>query len=106
MQHEKTTLDPSPRPYRRGRMGLTIYLLFLEYEAMKTLSWPHLRALGRTDNGNRWYPREDIAPYFAPLRAPSRAWPNSYAKAAQTLKFAKWLRDNNPALADQLGVEA
>lgn len=77
----------------------------LEY-SMKTLSWPHLRALGRTDNGNRWYPNDDIKPYFAPLRAPSRAWPNSYAKAAQTLKFAKWLRDNRPALAAQLGVEA
>ena len=73
---------------------------------MKTLFWPHLRALGRTDNGNRWYPREDIAPYFNGLRAPSRAWPNSYAKAAQTLKFAKWLRVNHSALADQLGLTA
>jgi hypothetical protein len=88
-------------------MGRPVHLLFyLGDETMKTLSWPHLRALGRTDNGNRWYPNDDIKPYFAPLRAPSRAWPNSYAKAAQTLKFARWLRDNNPALADQLGVEA
>ena len=77
----------------------------LEY-SMKTLSWPHLRALGRTDNGGRWYPNDDIKPYFAPLRAPSRAWPNSYAKAAQTLKFAKWLRVNHSALADQLGLTA
>ena len=87
-------------------MGRALRLLFLEHETVKTLSWPHLRALGRTDNGNRWYPREDIAPYFAPLRAPSRAWPHSYAKAAHTLKFARWLRDNRPALAAQLGVEA
>ena len=73
---------------------------------MNTLSWAHLRALGRADNGGRWYPREDIALYFNGLRAPSRAWPNSYAKAAQTLKFAKWLRVNHSALADQLGLTA
>ena len=77
----------------------------LEY-IMDTLSWAHLRALGRADNGGRWYPREDIAPYFNGLRAPSRAWPNSYAKAAQTAKFAKWLRVNHSALADQLGLTA
>lgn len=73
---------------------------------MEKLSWSHLRALGTTDSGGRWYPCEDIAHYFSPLRAPSRAWPNSYAKAAQTLKFAKWLRINDSALADQLGLTA
>ena len=73
---------------------------------MNTLSWVHLRTLGKTDNGNRWYPREDIASYFTGLRAPSRAWPNSYAKSAQTIKFAKWLRVNHPAVADQLGLTA
>jgi hypothetical protein len=34
-QHEKTTLDPDTRTYRRCHLGLTIYLSFLEYEAMK-----------------------------------------------------------------------
>ena len=72
---------------------------------MKKLNWQHLRALGKTDNGNRWYPSEDIAEFFSGLRPPSRAWPHSYAKSAQTLKFAKWLRDNRPDLAVQLGVE-
>ncbi len=33
-QHEKTTLDPSPRTYRRCRMGSSLYLVLLEYEAM------------------------------------------------------------------------
>ena len=97
-------MGTDPSNYWCCHVEHSLYPLLLEHE-MKTLSWPHLRALGRTDNGNRWYPREDIASYFAPLRAPSRAWPNSYAKAAQTLKFAKWLRDNHAALAAQLGVE-
>ena len=33
-QHEKVINNPNPGPYRRGRMGLTIYLLFLEHETM------------------------------------------------------------------------
>ena len=32
-------------------------------------------------------------------RASSRAWPNSYAKAAMTKKFRKWLAENRPEIA-------
>ena len=37
MQHEKTTVDPDPSPYRRCRLGSSLYLVLLEYEAMKTI---------------------------------------------------------------------
>ena len=67
-----------------------------------TLTWTTIRAIGKTDNANRWYPAADVAEYFSAIRSPSRAWPNSYAKAAQTAKFAKWLSVNRPAIASQL----
>lgn len=31
-----------------------------------------------------------VAEYFAHIRAPSRAWPLSYWRAAKTIKFARW----------------
>ncbi len=68
------------------------------------LEWSDMRSLGRTDNGGRWYPNEDLAEYFTSIRSPSRSWPNSYAKAAQTVKFAKWLAANKPELAKRLGM--
>ena len=71
---------------------------------MKKLDWNSIRKIGASDNANRWYPSPEIAEYFYSLRAPSRAWPHSYAKSAQTLKFAKWLAEKNPVLAKQLGV--
>ena len=71
---------------------------------MNTLNWQNLRALGRTDNANRWMPRPDIAEYFSAIRSPSRAWPHSYAKAAQTQKFAKWLMANRPEVAAQFKI--
>ena len=73
---------------------------------MKTLTWVDLRALGKTDNGNRWYPIAEISAYFDHIRAPSRAWPNSYAKAAMTAKFAAWLLATRPELAAKLGLSA
>ena len=71
---------------------------------MEKLSGHHLRALGKTDKANRWFPIEDIAKYFSGLRPPSRVWPNSYAKSAQTLKFAKWLRETRPETAAKIGL--
>jgi hypothetical protein len=71
---------------------------------MKTLNWTTIRAIGASDNANRWHPSADVAEYFRPLRSPSRAWPHSYAKAAQTAKFAKWLIENRPELAKQLEI--
>ena len=66
---------------------------------MNTLTWTELRALGSTDNANRWFPNESIAEYFVGYRAPSRSWPYSYAKAAMTKKFRRWLAANRPEMA-------
>lgn len=72
---------------------------------MKTkLDWADIYRLGKTDSAKRWMPDAEIANYFRPIRAPSRAWPWSYAKAAQTLKFAKWLREHHPDLAAAHGL--
>jgi hypothetical protein len=46
---------------------------------MKPLTWTTIRAIGTSDNANRWHPAPDVAEYFRPLRSPSRAWPHSYA---------------------------
>jgi len=71
---------------------------------MITLGWNSIRNIGKADSANRWYPAPEVAPYFAHIRSPSRAWPYSYAKAAQTRKFATWLLVNRPELANRLGV--
>ena len=68
------------------------------------LTWNTICKIGAYDKFGRWYPNPDIAEYFASLRAPSRAWPNSYARAAQTKKFASWLLANRPDIAARLGV--
>ena len=68
------------------------------------LTWNTICRIGEHDKFGRWYPNEDIAEYFNPIRAPSRAWPNSYARAAQTKKFASWLLANRPDIAARLGV--
>jgi len=70
-----------------------------EEDDMKTFTWTDIRRLGNTDSANRWYPCDDIAEYFRGLRAPSRAWPHSYARAAQTAKFARWLEAQRPEIA-------
>lgn len=66
---------------------------------MDRLTWTDIRRIGKTDSANRWYPDAEVSEYFASLRAPSRAYPHSYAKAAQTLKFKRWLDVNRPAIA-------
>jgi hypothetical protein len=71
----------------------------------KKLEWADIYRLGKTDNAKRWYPAPDIASYFRAYREPSRAWPWSYAKAAQTAKFAKWLCATHPELARAHGLE-
>lgn len=63
---------------------------------MPRLTWVELNRLGRTDNARRWWPCPEIASYFERIRPPSRAWPYSYARAAMTLRFARWLEVNHP----------
>jgi hypothetical protein len=65
------------------------------------LTWTDLFELGVMDNARRWFPDSLISEYFRTIRYPSRAWPNSYAKAALTVKFAKWLIENRPEIADK-----
>jgi len=71
---------------------------------MNALGWGGIRMIGSYDSDGAWYPRDDVAAYFSAIRMPSRAWPHSYAKAAQTKKFASWLINNRPELAAQLGI--
>ena len=73
---------------------------------MNTLGWNSIRSIGKSDSANRWYPDADVAPYFSNIRGPSRAWPHSYSKAAQTRKFAVWLIENRPEIAARLGLAA
>lgn len=54
------------------------------------LSTAVLYKLGKFDSANRWWPHAEVAEYFAHIRAPSRAWPLSYWRAAKTIKFARW----------------
>lgn len=70
------------------------------------LAWADLKRFGRFDGAGRWYPNSDIAEYFKGYRPPSRAWPSSYAKAATTKKFARWLTTARPDLLEQLIVTA
>jgi hypothetical protein len=69
------------------------------------LNWQDLRSLGTTGAGGGWHPNEDIAEYFKNLRTPSRAWPHSYARAAQTYKFKDWLLQNKPEIAQRFFKE-
>ena len=71
---------------------------------MTKLDWKQIYKIGASDKANRWYPDAEIAEYFYPLRAPSGAWPHSYAKAAQTAKFAKWLIEKHPTIAQKVGI--
>lgn len=68
----------------------------------KTLTWNTIRAIGKQDRAGRWTPSAEVAEYFAHIRTPSRAWPNSMAKAAQTAKFLNWLTTNRPEIAAKL----
>lgn len=72
----------------------------------KKLEWADLYRLGKTDGARRWYPAPEIESYFRMYRAPSRAWPWSYAKAALTIKFAQWLRTTHPEIARAHGLES
>jgi hypothetical protein len=70
---------------------------------MRNLTWNDLNKIGTQDNSGRWYPIEEVREYFDKYRAPSRAFPFSYAKAAMTKKFAKWCEENRPDFAQKIG---
>lgn len=85
--------------------------LIVAYIKKAKLEWPNLwedLQLSK-DNGGRWSPSketpESVYNYIIDnFRSPSRAWPNSYATACLTQKFAKWLTANEPELAVKCGV--
>lgn len=74
-------------------------------KAITTLTWASIKAIGCYDKANRWYPTDErVKPYFDHLRSPSRTFPHSYSKSAQTKKFAQWLCENHLDLAKELGL--
>lgn len=69
---------------------------------MRQLEWRDLYKLGKRDNANRWYPKDETVKRYIDAndyRSPSRAWPYSYAKPLLTKKFAKWATANAPEFA-------
>lgn len=80
------------------------------YIKKSTLSFPDLwKHFGMSkDNGGRWETTantpEWAIEYLAGYRTPSRAWPNSYATAMLSQKFAKLVVENDPKLAVLVGV--
>jgi len=80
------------------------------YIKSSTLSWPDLwNHFGMSkDNGGRWETTESTPSYvnefLSEIRAPSRAWPNTYASAMLRQKFAKTVCEQDPDLAIKLGI--
>jgi hypothetical protein len=69
------------------------------------LRWEDIKKIGYY-KGQQWHPDASIWEYFRSLRRPSHAWPHSYANAARTYKFAKWLKENRPEMYDTLRPQA
>jgi hypothetical protein len=66
----------------------------------EALNWNDLKRIGKYGKHKAWYPDESVEDYFVRnIRAPSRAYPYSYARAAQTSKFVNWLFANRPEVA-------
>jgi len=82
----------------------------VQYIKKATLVWNDLWThfgMNR-DNGGRYFPgkktQDYVCKYLDHFRTPSRSWPNSYAKAMLTQKFAKLVVKHEPALALKLGI--
>jgi len=82
----------------------------VQYIKTSTLVWKDIWThfgMNR-DNGGRYFPGEKtqdyVCEYLGHIRTPSRSWPNSYAKAMLTQKFAKLVVKHEPALALKLGI--
>ena len=81
----------------------------IKYISKAKITWNQLKELGMSrDKGGRWFPSAKtptwVAEYLEGYRTPSRAWPNSYATALMSQKFAKLLVEKAPALAVALNV--
>ena len=71
----------------------------------KHLGWHDLFEMCEYDNAHRWYAKENTpaARYIEEghYRNPSRAWPKSHSNALMTQKFAKWLIEHYPGVAQK-----
>lgn len=82
----------------------------VEYIKGTKLSFPDLwNHFGmHKDNGGRWLTTNNtqvyVVEYLDNYRSPSRAWPNSYAVAMLSQKFAKLVIINEPDLAIKLNI--
>lgn len=82
----------------------------MEYVERSTLNWPHIwkQLHFKRDNGGRWVPGartpQSVVDYVEAKSTPSRAYPNSYAVACLTQKFARYLTEHEPELAKDCGV--
>lgn len=82
----------------------------INYVKKSTLNWPDIwNYLGMSrDNGGRWQPTnstpEIVSDYLKYFRFPSRAYPNSYATALLTQKFARYLTEKMPDMAVKIGI--
>lgn len=70
---------------------------------MSTLTKQQCYKIGVFDSTGRWYPTvPEIKKYFSGIRSPSRTYPYSYWRAAQTKKFFNWLMTNYPHILQGL----
>lgn len=72
------------------------------------LVWKDIYRVMTSDNGHRWYPNDPVVSEYLQthaIRSPSRTYPNSFAKAVMTKKFAKWAVANHPVWAASLGLD-
>lgn len=80
------------------------------YIKKSTINFPDIweNGLLKKDKGGRWVVCETtpvwIKDYLDGYRSPSRSWPNSFATALLTQKFARLLSEKDPELAAKLGV--
>jgi hypothetical protein len=72
------------------------------YMLIENLSLDDLYKVGYYDRVGRWYPIPEIAHYFVGIREPSYRWPHSYERAAMTHKFAGWLVETHPEIANRI----
>lgn len=78
--------------------------------AARRLAWPDVwkHSLLKKDNGDRWQITEGtpkiVRVYLEHIRQPSRSYPQSYARALLTSKFANYVVNNDPSLASDLGL--
>jgi len=89
----------------KGLEAREMFEMHSSYASLRRQLEPYdLRWIGEYDDVGRWYPHNRYREYFSHIRPPSRNFPLSYARAAQTKKFAKWLIQNHLDTAESLNL--